>query len=237
MNLRMILDAHEKWLYGELNGKRAVLCGAKLPFSNLRRSRLRRADMRRIDLRWSDMRGAELRYSNFRWADLRYADLSGAKLIGADLRNTDLRYANLAFAKLQSADLTGADLRGADLSGATGIVSQIDFIRENFEFTPDGVIVYKTFGEEYPPPQNWQISPGSTLSENVNYNRSDPCGCGINVGTLSYVKEHCTGDIWKARISFEWLAGVCVPYQSIGVVRCEKIQLIEIVEKGWNNEC
>lgn len=55
-----ILQAHKKWLDGDVDGRRADLSGANLRYANLS--------------------GADLRY-----ADLRYANLSGADLSGADL--------------------------------------------------------------------------------------------------------------------------------------------------------
>ena len=87
-DLNTIIQLHEKWLRGELGGKKADLSGA-------------------------DLRGADLRY-----ADLSYADLSYADLCGADLSYADLRYADLRGANLRGADLSGADLSGADLRGA-----------------------------------------------------------------------------------------------------------------------
>lgn len=93
VELKTILDLHEKWLNGEPDGKKA-------------------------DLRWADLRLADLHCAN-----LHGADLTGANLRCADLRWTDLNYACLTFADLRcanlhGADLIGADLRCADLNGA-----------------------------------------------------------------------------------------------------------------------
>ena len=155
-------------------------------------------------------------------ADLRRADLSGA----------DLRRADLSDADLSDADLSGADLRRADLSGAKGLLSAIDFLKEHFEMTNEGFIAYKTFGSEYNPPEKWVIQPGSVITENVNFDTTNTCGCGINVAPLKWVQNVYGGDdIWKVLIRFEWLAGVCVPYNSDGKIRCERVQLLEIVEE------
>lgn len=40
------------------------------------------------------------------------------------------------------------------------------------------------------------------------------------------------GDIWKVLIRWEWLCGVCVPYNSDGKIRCERVELVEIVERN-----
>ena len=156
--------------------------------------------------------------------DLSSADLSGADLSGADLSGADLR----------SADLSGADLSGADLSGADGIMSAIAFMDAHFERTPDGFIAYKTFGSSYSPNSDWKIEPGSVLTEVVNPDRTCSCGCGINVAPLSWVKDNATNggrlSIWKVLIRWEWLMGVVVPFGSDGKVRCEKVELIEVVK-------
>lgn len=141
----------------------------------------------------------------------------------ADLSDADLRYANLS----------DADLRGADLSDADGLLSTIDYLTEHFERTDEGFIAYKTFGSDYIPPEKWVIQPGSVITENVNYDRCNNCGCGINAAPLEWVKKNYgyrNSDIWKVLIRFEWLSGVCVPYHTDGKIRCERVQLIEIVK-------
>ncbi len=154
----------------------------------------------------------------------------------ANLRYANLRYANLSDANLRRANLSGADLRranlsGADLSGANNLWSPLKFIAENFEATPEGIIAYKTFNGPYASPEKWKIEAGSIIEENVNPNRTDLCGCGINVAPLEWVKKNYTGDIWEVLIKWEWLAGVVVPYNTDGKIRCERVQLVRIVGK------
>ena len=88
VELKSILNLHEKWLIKEPDGKRANLYMA--------------------DLRGADLSGVYLSGAKLSGADLRFANLSGADLHGADLTGADLR----------GADLSGADLTGADLSEA-----------------------------------------------------------------------------------------------------------------------
>lgn len=137
--------------------------------------------------------------------------------------------ANLSDADLRDANLSGANLSGADLSGADGILSTVNFLESYFERTEDGYIAYKTFNSVYNAPAAWEIRKGAVLEENVNFNRCDDCGCGINVAPLKWVKEHYYGDIWRVLIRWEWLCGVCVPYHSDGKIRCERVELIEVV--------
>ena len=206
MNISETIKLHEKWLKGDPNGVRANLSDA--------------------DLRYANLSDANLSDADLRYADLRYANLSRADLSDADLRYADLRYADLRYANLSDANLSRANLSRAD-----GLLSAIDFLKEHFEMTEEGFVAYKTFGGAYNPPEKWVIQQGSIITENVNFDRTRDCGCGINVAPLEWVKRHYAGDIWKVLIRFEWLAGVCVPYHSDGKIRCERVQLVEKVRE------
>jgi hypothetical protein len=49
-----------------------------------------------------------------------------------------------------------------------------------------------------------------------------------------WIKDNYDGDIWKTwkvLIRWEWLAGVIVPYNTDGKIRCERCELLEIVER------
>jgi hypothetical protein len=234
-DLREILELHKKWLNGDKDGEKANLSEADLRWADLSK-----ADLSKADLRWADLSKADLSKADLRWADLSKADLSEADLSKADLRwadlsKADLRWANLSEANLSEANLSEADLSKAnlseaDLSGAEGLVSTIDYLESHFEKTKDGYIAYKTFNSQYKPPEKWVIQQGSIITENVNFNRTNECGCGINVAPLDWVKNNYKGDIWKVLIKWEWLSGVCVPYHTDGKIRCERVQLLEVVE-------
>lgn len=153
-----------------------------------------------------------------------------ADLSGADLRGANLRGADLSDADLSDADLRGADLRGADLSGAV-LMSSISYMEAHFERTADGYIAYKCFGGQYAPPEKWEIKPGSVIEETVNPLRTTTCGSGINVAPLEWVRHEYPGkEIWKLLIRWEWLTGVVVPYNTDGKIRCERAELVEVVE-------
>ena len=172
--------------------------------------------------------------ANLSKANLRWADLSKANLRGANLRGADLSGADLSGADLSGADLSKANLRGADLSGAKELLSAVNFIDAHFERVADGYIAYKTFNSEHVAPESWTIAEGSVITENVNFNRCEECGCGINVAPLDWVKSHYGwrgGAIWKVLIRWEWLCGVCVPYNSDGKIRCERVELLEVVSR------
>ena len=175
---------------------------------------------RRADLCGANLSGADLSGAHLSWANLSGADLSGANLCEADLRR----------ANLSGADLRRANLSGADLSGAN-LISSINFLEAHFERTTDGYIVYKCFGAQYKAPEKWEIKPGSVIEETVNPLRTCDYGSGINVAPLEWVrKSYNTRPIWKLLIRWEWLAGVVCPYNSDGKIRCERAELVEVVE-------
>lgn len=205
--LQVILTRHKMWINDEEGGERADLRGE---------------DLSGFFLNHLCLKEARLNEANLRGAELFYSDLSGADLRNADLYGADLRYTNL---------------QKADLSDATGLLSPIDFIKEHFETTADGIIAYKTFNASvYKAPEHWELKPGAIISENVNANRTELCGCGINVAPLEWVKENKeyyrqdVDEIWKLLIRWEWACGIVVPYNTDGKIRCERAELIEVVE-------
>ena len=208
-----ILAAHKKWLNGEPDGVRANLGFANLSDANLSRANLSRAN---------------LRFANLSRANLRFANLSDANLSDANLSR-----ANLSDANLSRANLGFANLSDANLSRAKELLSAVNYMEAHFERTPDGYIAYKIFGGEYAAPESWKIEKGSVITENVNFNRTNECGCGINVAPLEWVKRkygNKNRDIWKVLIRWEWLCGVCVPYNTDGKIRCERVELVEVVK-------
>ena len=225
------LESHKLWLSGK-GGKRA----------DLRLANLLDADLRVANLRWATLRGANLRCANLRGADLRSTNLIGATLISAILIEADLRDANMIDANLTGADLRGANLsganlrranlNGANLSGAKGLLQTSDFMAFNFERTPDGYIAYKTFNGQYKAPDAWEIKPGSIIEETVNFDRCTECGSGINVAPLEWVWTHRKGEIWKVLIRWEWMCGVCIPYNTDRKIRCERVELLGVVSEA-----
>ncbi len=245
MDIQEILKLHQKWLNDEPGGERANLRGASLhgvnlPCANLSGAdlsdaNLSGADLSDADLSGADLSGADLSGANLRGANLSDADLSGADLSGADLSGANLRGADLIDADLSGADLSDADLSGADLSCVKNLTNSnsADYILAHFDKTEEGIIVYKTFGEYKPPNPAWKIEKDSIIEENVNPNRTDECGCGVNVGTLEWVKTRGghQRDIWKCLVKWEWMADVVVPYHTDGKIRTARVQLLEICGK------
>ena len=97
-DLKVVLEAHAKWVRGETGGIRADLSGANLSD----------ADLSCAYLSCAYLSGAYLSCADLSGADLGGANLSGANLGGADLSRADLSGANLRGANLSGADLSGA---------------------------------------------------------------------------------------------------------------------------------
>jgi len=244
--LNEILEKHEKWLNSKPDGEKADLHGrdlqgldlykANLQYANLHNANLnyvnlQDANLQHADLWTSDLKGANLQYANLNWTNLDNVDLSYANLRFASLKKASLCFASLRNTNLTGADLFNANLREADLSGATGLLNPIEYIKDNFETTKDGIICYKIFNLMYLVSPNWKIKKGAIIEEEVNYDRTSNCGSGINVGTLDWVSQWGNWHVvWKLLIRWEWLAGVCVPYNTDGKIRCAKAQLIEPIE-------
>ena len=183
-----------------------------------------------VETEKDDLSGADLRGGNLSGADLRGANLCGANLRWVYMSEANLSGADLSEANLSEADLSGANLSGANLSGAAGLLDSAEYIAEHFEATEEGVIVYKQFARHYPPPEHWTIEPGAVLTEVVSPCRAVACACGISVSTREW--EFAAGlPVWKCLIRWEWMAGVVVPYNTDGKIRCGKLQLLEVVEE------
>ena len=143
----------------------------------------------------------------------------------------DLRWADLQEANLQEANLRWADLQEANLSHSKGIQTSKQFL-SNFSTNDKGIIVYKTFGYNYIVPNTWNVSPLSFIEEVVNPDRGTQCGCGINFGTIEWIKENQGEhvEIWKCLIHWEDLADVVVPFNTDGKARCARLQLLEVIK-------
>ena len=160
--------------------------------------------------------------------DAPYSIKVGLAVRWAIKNSADLRSANLSGADLSGADLSGANLSGANLSGAQGLPRPSEQLKSlGFASDDQGLIVYKTFGSERTPPAHWTIAEGQTITEVVNHNRQDDCGCGVNVGTLKWVEEHYGHDqIWELRIPPHALVDIIVPWGSDGKIRCAEAVII-----------
>lgn len=105
------LEAHERFVRRQSNGRRAVikyiraphldfrarqLAEADLTGANLERTKLSKVNFERASFYCANLPGTDARQADFRQADFRGANLRGADLSGANLDDADLRQALLA---------------------------------------------------------------------------------------------------------------------------------------------
>jgi len=211
---------------------------SNLAGSNFRRSDISGTRFNNCHLANVSFRSAQLAACSFIGSALTKATFTLASLEGVSFTDAILDGSHFTKSALLCCDFRGADLCGTtlvsalisecDFSGARSMPNAIDYLKENFEFTSEGMIAYKTFGDEFNPNLNWDIKEGAVISENVNWNRFNDCGCGINVAPYSWVSCHYSGKIWKILIRWEWLSGVVVPYDTNGKIRCERAEIVEV---------
>ena len=250
--LKLVLIKNELRLEGCPDGESPDLSDVDLSDldlsnANLSRANLRFADLSNANLSGANFSGAELSHTKFyehlfdktdfsdaifKKAVFRNADLRNADFSGVNFSNANLRSANLSGADLSGANLRSADLSGADLSGAKGLINDIDYLAENFEKTNEGYIGYMIHGMYYTIPEHWKLQPNEIIEEVVNSNRTDTCGCGVNIATKEWIKREnpFVTKAWKVLIKWEWLPSVVVPYNTDGKIRCGRAMLLEEVE-------
>lgn len=209
-------------LLWDANFSGACLESADLIDARCLRTRFARADLSHVNARGAHFSDADLTRVQAPGADFFAVRFSVARLVLADLRCADLTHARLE----------GANLDQADLSGALGLLDPVAWLAEHFDSTRDGLIVYKRLGQtEYPAPGHWRIEPSAILTETVNPNRTNACGCGVNFGTYEWCQVNYTdAALWKCRIRWIDLAGVVVPYNTDGKARCARLELLEPIE-------
>jgi hypothetical protein len=209
------------------------LSGANLYMANFSRANISGANFSGADCFGANLSKANLSVANFSGADCFGANFSGADCFGADFSGAKLSVANLSGANFSGASLFRVNLISTNLLNVKGLLNPSEWIEENGEQHPEGFVFYKVFGLHYPPNPAWKIQAGSEITEEVNYNRTNNCGSGINIATLGWIKENIPRKIyiWKVLIKAKDLAQVCVPYSTDGKIRAGKITLIKKQEK------
>lgn len=220
-------------LYGaDLSG--ADLSYAYLDNANLAHANLNGANLYHTNLHQAHLKLADLTSSNVTASNLSEANLIRANLTKASISYSDLESANLAGANLKDAHIHKSELggvKGLNTSAILGLLNPSDWMKETFESTSEGYIVYKFFGRSYyPSPSRWLIEENSIIEEVPNLSPYEECGSGINFATLEWVRKELgykEGMIWRCLLKWEDLASLCVPYSTDGKARCGKLTLIE----------
>ena len=182
--------------------------------------------------------------ANLSYADLRYADLRSANLLSADLLSANLRYADLSYADLLSVDLRSADLRSAnlryaDLLSAKNInmyyATDLSSLLTN---QPNRLIAYKYLTKTMQSPihdKKITYKIGEEYSEEIDDNRLDDCGEGLNIASLEWCLKETQGDLDDyiyVEVSFD-PKDVVVPYFSDGKFRVSKLKVEKKLTKTF----
>ena len=71
------------------------------------------------------------------------------------------------------------------------------------------------------------------IEEVVNFDMTAECGCGVNVATMGWIEKYCSSNaiVWECLIKWEWMVGVCVPYNTDGKIRASKVKLLRRIKK------
>ena len=211
-------------------------------------ARMRAIKLRKVEFISTTLTNTDFQFSFIKDSKIKKCKLSFSRFNGTTCENTDfsgsyfftVNFGHSVFKNCNFTDvyLNDANISNVDFSCTKGIMSQIDYCKQNFEFTNEGLIAYKVFNRFFTAPEDWKIEKGAVLTENVNYNKATECGCGINVATRKWIENVGTDKgwetltIWKVLIRWEWLMGVSVPFESSGKIRCEKVELVESYENG-----
>ena len=114
-----------------------------------------------------------------------------------------------------------------------GITTNADFLN-NLEKTEEGVVAYKCFGYTvYSQP--WAPKIGDVITETVNFNRVDTCGCGINIATEEWMVRNplnLQGVWYKVLIKWIDLSDAVVPFSSDGKFRVSRCTIQDQVPPG-----
>lgn len=259
--LKERVAAHEKWLKGEVpDDCRLILKGTEIKEGWLLGLNLNRAILENVYLNESEIRncsfeGAIIKNCSFVKSNIWSTSFKRSKISKTNFTDADIDTNSFDCAEIKECDFTNSiwnrcSFTQSNFSGSKGLISSIDYLEKTFKKTEQGYITYKKFGQFYDTPNYWDIREGSILNEVINSNRFEDCGAGINVSTLNWLDEHLLfaatlfgfsakdkTDIWEVLIPFEWLSGVCVPYNTDGKIRCERVKLIkELTKEELNKE-
>lgn len=190
-----------------------------------------------------------IRFVDSNWTQLsilrsiiKYCHFYNSKISGSSFMDDEIEYTKFSDSEFQVVSMLDCTLTQAEMdrckhfgfntSRTKGLITAREFMSK-FEKDEKGYIVYKALGDtDYKPSPLWKIEEGSYIEENANPNRFEDCGCGVNFGTLDYVKTYYQRyKIWKCRIDFDDAPGIVVPYFTTGKARCERLYLIEKIDK------
>lgn len=230
-----------------------------LPDSNFSCGQFIKCGINNCDFQFSSFRGNWMLKTNiahgkfsdckFDKSSLEQVDFGNSDVDHCDFQHSIIKKTNFNFSNLSNSLFTNCDfsdvdfnqsqMSGVNFSQSKGLMNPIDYLIENFEWINNGIIVYKMFDFHYRSPWG-DLKPGMIISEEVNYDRTLHCACGVNASNkkhfMTQFKKINTDKkvgitIWKCIIKFPWLSGVVVPYNTTGNIRCSRLQLVNHIDK------
>lgn len=206
------------------------------------------SNFKNLDAKYLIFNDTKIHNSNFDGSKFNNTEIVGSDLINCELTNCnisniEIRVSNLSHSYFNKSIFYGynifdiVNLNSVNFSRSTGLLNPIDYLKDNFKFDKDGnLIVYKIFNWAYPKNPNWNIKENSIITEEVNYDRTLNCACGINVGTSDYIYDVTLQikddfNIWECIIKPEWFPGIVVPYFDLRKIRTSKLMLIKNVKR------
>lgn len=182
------------------------------------------AKFQHAEMRLSNFRCCNFRKANFTNADMRssnfsYSDFSGADLTNADLSHSDLSHAIFRNTNFTNTNLERANIECAEFDNCIGLLDPSDWIEENFDSDDEGIIVYKEFTWNMPRLNFSMVHPSRTMLS----------GSGISFAPLAYLKTRGSSPIFRCRILWRDAPSIVVPFNTEGVARCSRLQVIEKV--------
>lgn len=107
--------------------------------------------------------------------------------------------------------------------------SPAEWMDRMFERSIRGWRVYKTFGQVYASPPEWNISEGSTITEdNLDMNSVRVCGAGINFATEDWQRgeRELEYALWECIVPFD--ATIIVPWETDGKARTDRLVILGV---------
>lgn len=189
-----------------------------------------------VDMSESCLVGCNISNSEFKNVNLTNSKWDRSTVSSVNFQYSNLKKASMINVSFNNISFHEVNFTDINLSESTGLLDPISYIDKNFEKTDFGIVVYKIFNCYYKQNPMWIIKKDSIIREEINYDRTCSCACGINVATgswtLRYLRDKVNDlDIWKCFIRYEWHSGVVVPYNTTGQIRTSRLQLFDKISK------
>lgn len=159
-----------------------------------------------------NMAGANMSYAKADVVMFDHCQLKMSRMVKMRVSETLIfDYCTTNMLSLRDARINRVVVRGgmfyhSDLSGMKGLKRPSEWLRENFKRDPETgcYIVYKArfSGSGFEQPSDWKWEPGAVFREYCNPDVGTLGGCGVNFGTLEYVRRfHGRREVWACLLT------------------------------------